>query len=800
MKTARMLLARFRPVPLALALALACSAGYPQAPGSARVLDAVQISIAAQPLAQALNELARQTRLELMVQPGLVAGKTAPAVSGRLTPQQALDRVLSGSGLAASIDGNAVIVREVPAGAGSAVLPVVRVSADTGSGGAQVLGYVAKRSASGTKSDTALIETPQSISVIGKQQLEDQKPRAIGEALNYTPGAFTGLAGSSNRYDYVALRGFKDSSVDSTLLDGLRMLSDQGSYSSMQVDPFFLERIDVVRGPASVLFGRASPGGVVALTSMTPQFQPHREIELTMGHHGRAEAGFNFAGPLDEQGLVAYRVMGLARDMDSQFQHVKEQRQAVAPSLAINLSSRTLLLLQGYFQHDPEGSYHSGVPADASVNASHNGSKISRNFFDGDPSVEKYQRTQRFLGYQLEHVFNPQWKFRQNFRHVSASTTLRQVYGYGWASSDTLTRYYSGADEATRGLTMDNQLEGSFQGGAVKHTLVTGLDYQKRHVDGTWSWGNASPINVFTPSYGDAGLSDLDGAPIDRHLEQTGLYVQDQAALGRWRFTLGGRQDWARASNQQGSGTPARWSGSKFTKRVGAVYLFDDGLAPYIGYSDGFNPSLRTDQEGKNLAPAEARQTELGLRYQPPGSDTLLSAAVYQLTQDNVASRPVGASYYVPSGKVRSRGLELEAHMPLGKQLALLGSYTFTDMKYLESAEGYAGNTPVQAPRHMASVRGDWSFAPGYMVGAGVRYVGSSWVDDANSFKVRPYTLVDLMLRVDLQRLSPALKGGSLRISANNLFDKTYVASCYSAQYCYWGDARALMATLGYQW
>jgi iron complex outermembrane receptor protein len=305
---------------------------------------------------------------------------------------------------------------------------------------------------------------------------------------------------------------------------------------------------------------------------------------------------------------------------------------------------------------------------------------------------------------------------------------------------------------------------------------------------------------VFNPSYGAPGLTGVTSDPIDRKLDQTGLYLQNQTELDRWRFTLGGRMDWAKASNQYGTGNPAQWSGSKFTKRAGVVYLFDNGVAPYVGYSDGFNPSLRNDQQGKNLPPAETKQVEVGVRYQPKGSNTMLSAAVYELSQKNVATRPVGVFYYEPTGKVRSRGLELEARSQLGRNVSVLASYTYTDMKFTESSDGFTGNTPYQAPRHMASVWGDWNFSPGYTVGAGARYVGSSWVDNANSQKVPAYTLVDLMFRVDLAQLNPSFRGANLRLSVNNLFDKTYVASCLSQQYCYWGDARSVTATVTYQW
>lgn len=710
------------------------------------------------------------------------------ALAARLTCAALLGAALPMLGMAQSTTGEV-----------SATLPTTTAVGRGETAQSPGKGFVAKQSAAGTKTDTPIIETPQSISVVTQQQLDDQKPRGLSEALNYTSGAFTALVGASNRYDYVALRGFNDSSVDNTLLDGLRLMSDQGSYSSFQIDPYFLQRIDVLKGPGSILYGRASPGGVVALTSKKPLFQPYHEVEVTVGNRNRLEGAFDISGPVDQNGVMAFRVTGLARGMDTQFEHVREQRFAIAPSLAINFSPDTHLLLQAYLQHDPEGGYHSGVPAEGSI-FPRNGRFISRYFFDGDPTVEKYRRTERMVGYQFEHAFNDQWTVRQNFRYVFGDTRLRQIYGFGWASADELTRYYSGAREATHAYTVDNQLEGKFTTGAVKHTMLFGLDYQKRHVDGFWESGSADPINAFNPVYGSPGLTGVTASPIDRWLEQTGVYLQDQIAIDRWRFTLGVREDHAKASNVFGTGAPSEWSGSKFTKRAGVVYLFDNGIAPYFSYADGFNPSLRADQQGNLLQPATAKQFEAGVRYQPKGSSTMLSAAVFNLDQENVATKPVGQVYYVPSGKIRTRGVELEARTQVTDTVSMLANTTFTHMKFIESADGFVGNTPYQVPRYMASAWVDWTFLPGYTAGMGLRYVGTSYGDNANSFKVPPYTLVDLMLRMDLARWDASLKGAKLQLSAKNVLNKNYVASCLSSTYCYWGYARNVMATISYQW
>ncbi|MCA7083863.1 TonB-dependent siderophore receptor [Cupriavidus sp. DB3] len=768
-----------------------------------------QYDIPAGPLAEALTRYAQQAGVAITVDADKLRGLRTQGLRGRYGVDEGFGILLRGSGYAIGRTpaGYLLVPAATPAPqasaapADAAMLPAVTVTGSQETALSPGVGFVAKRSAAGTKTDTPLAETPQSISVVTRQQLDDQKPRSVSEALNYTPGAFTALVGATNRYDYVALRGFIDSSVDNSLLDGLKVLGDPGSYSSMQVDPYFLERIDVIRGPASVLYGRASPGGVVALTSKRPQFERAGEAQVTVGNRNRYEAGFDVTGPIDDNGVAAYRITAIGRSMDTQYRHVEEERFAIAPSLLLNISPDTRLLLQAYLQRDPHGGYHGAIPSDATITAAHNGRRILRSFFDGEPGHNEFTRTQRMVGYQFEHAFNDRWQFRQNFRYLSSDVTLQQVYGYGWAGPNTLTRYYSGANESLDAFIVDNQLQGQFDTGPLKHTLLFGVDYQHRHVDGWWESGSAAPIDAFDPVYGNAGLSGLFRANIDRKLEQTGLYLQDQIAWDRWRLVLGGRHDMAKVSNLGfGAASRSEWDGSKFTRRAGLVYLFDNGIAPYASYSEGFNPSGSTARDGSLLPPTESRQVEIGVRYQPPRSSTLLSASLYDLTQDKVAARVLSTPYYQPAGKVRSRGLELEARSRVTDKLSLLASYTYTHMRYVESPEGVVGNTPYQAPQHMASVWADYLVFPGFTVGAGVRYVGTSWADNENSLKVPSYTLVDLMMRLDLSRISPSLKGAGLRVAATNLFDKTYVSSCAGLLNCYYGEARNVMATLTYQW
>ncbi|KAG1218191.1 hypothetical protein G6F35_008519 [Rhizopus arrhizus] len=399
----------------------------------------------------------------------------------------------------------------------------------------------------------------------------------------------------------------------------------------------------------------------------------------------------------------------------------------------------------------------------------------------------------RAISYQFDHRFNDRWTFRQNARYVSSDVALKQVYGYGWANGTELNRYYSGADESLNAFAIDNQLQGKFETGAVKHTVLLGLDYQNRHADGRWDSGSASNLNAFHPDYAYGNVQITSRTFFDRRLEQTGFYLQDQLAYDRWRLILSGRQDEVRTTESSRTGDYASkqsWSGSKFTKRAGLVYLFDNGVSPYVSYSESFNPNAYTDQQGNLLPPTQSKQYEAGVKFQPPGTENMVTLAAFDLTQDNVANRVLAQTYYTPAGKVRSRGIELEGKARLTDNFTMLAAYTFTAMTYRESTEGLTGNTPYQAPRHMASLWGDYQFDSGLGVGAGVRYVGTSWADSANTLKVPAYTLVDLSVRYDLGRLSSSLKGMSVRVAANNLLDKTYVASCASLNYCYYGEER----------
>ena len=775
-------------------------------------------AIAAGPLGEALNQFARQAGITLAATPMQTAAAQSPGLQGSYSADQALTILLGSSGLqAVSQDGSNYVLR---ASAGEAMsLPTTDIRGFAlGNALGSMDGYNATHSQIATKTSTALLETSQSVSVVTRQQMDDQGSQTVSQAMRYTPGVLTNPYGATHRYDYVAMRGFNDGSVDNIYLDGLKSMGDSGTYSTMQVDPYFLERVDILKGPSSVLYGRSSPGGLVALTSKKPLYEPYHQIQATVGTQGQRGVGFDFSGPLDDDKRIAYRLTGLTDKSDTQFDHAEEKRYALAPTVSIDFSEDTSLTLQAYLQHDPKGGYHGGVPASGTLHQ-RNGQRISENFFDGEPGVDGYRRNQQSFGYQFEHRFNDVFTARQNFRYLDSKVNLDQVYAYDWTTptSNDLTRYYSGGDERLHAFIVDNMLQAEFFTGAAKHTALLGVDYQRRKTVVDWTSGSVAPLNGFNPAYGNSAISYYSPTSYLRRLEQTGVYAQDLIELDKWRFSLGLRQDWVETSDENRlaeSGRPAGTEISdrrtKFTGRAGVLYLFDNGIAPYLSYSESFNPNSYSDSTGNPLAPTDGTQWEAGIKYQPPGTDNLFTASVFRIDQENLASKLPQENFYRPIGAVRSQGLELEAHMQLTDNFKLLGSYTLTDIEYSKSMISTLstatnpienkGNSPTQAPKHMASLWGDYAFNEGALdglrLGAGVRYVGYSWADAENTMKVPSYTLFDASVGYDLSKVG--IKGVDVRVNANNLTNESYIATCASLSFCYMGEERNVSATVSY--
>ena len=652
-----------------------------------------------------------------------------------------------------------------------------------------------------TKLATPDIETPQSVSIVTREQFEEQGATSVRQAVSYTPGVYSNQIGASNRFDYIVLRGFSDGSLDNVYLDGLKMMGDTNSHSSLVVDPWFLEDIEVVRGPASVLYGRSSPGGIVALTSRKPSFDAGGEVKMFAGNNNQRGAAFDVTGALDDHDRVAARLSGMTRYADSQFGPLKEERYALMPSLTWRITDQTRLDLMAYLHRDPEGGSHSGLPYDGTV-VPHYGQKISNTFYEGEDDYDKYDRRENMVGYNIEHMFDSGWSVRQKLRYLHTDVELNQVYAAGWLNETELNRGYSGSDEKMSAITLDNQLDGSFDTWQVNHRLLVGIDYQDRSNNTTGYYGAFPPIDAFNPVYG-AKPDYIDMYAREKHkLRQTGYYLQDQMSWDRWRITLGGRYDQVSVSNiDKIKDTRSDLDKNNFSTRAALLYLFDNGFAPYVSYSTAFTPTSFADENGNLLAPMKGKQWEAGLKYEPEGLNSQFSASVFRINQTNIATKEEPTDPYRSIGEIESEGVELEAISQLTDSFRLQAAYTYTDIRYKKSSPEEQGKRAVYAPRNQASawLSYDVKSGPldGLTLGSGVRYVNGITSDRLNTHTLPSYTLVDMVIGYDLTNIG--IKGLSAQLNVNNLTDKRYVAACNSLSYCYFGAERSIVGSVSWK-
>ncbi|EFN5336039.1 ferrichrome porin FhuA [Escherichia coli] len=682
----------------------------------------------------------------------------------------------------------------------------------------------ARQSATGTKTDTPIQKVPQSISVVTAEEMALHQPKSVKEALSYTPGVAVGTRGASNTYDYLIIRGFAaDGQSQNNYLNGLKM---QGNfYNDAVIDPYMLERAEIMRGPVSVLYGKSSPGGLLNMVSKRPTTEPLKEVQFKAGTDSLFQTGFDFSDALDDDGVYSYRLTGLARSANAQQKGAEEQRYAIAPAFTWRPNDKTNFTFLSYFQNEPETGYYGWLPKEGTVEPLPNGKRLPTDFNEGAKN-NTYSRNEKMIGYSFDHEFNDTFTVRQNLRFAQNKVSQKSVYGYGMCSDPlyssnpssspcanvpqsqwghTLTRQYVIDNEKLENFSVDTQLQSKFATGSVDHTLLTGVDFMRMRND-IDSWfgyaGSVAPSDIYNldRSDFDFGAHPNPSGPYRVLLKQkqTGLYVQDQAQWDKVLVTLGGRYDWAEQSSfNRDYGNKSERDDKEFTWRGGVNYLFDNGVTPYFSYSESFEPASQTDANGDLFAPSKGKQYEVGVKYVPEDRPIVVTGALYQLTKtNNLMADPNGSLFSVEGGEIRARGVELEAKAALSASVNLVGSYTYTDAEYTTDTN-YKGNTPAQVPKHMASLWADYTFFDGPLsgltLGTGGRYTGSSYGDPANSFKVGSYTVVDALVRYDLARVGMA--GSNVALHVNNLFDREYVASCFNTYGCFWGAERQVVAT-----
>ena len=799
--------------PSLLAVAIALSA--PMASGP--VLAAEQASsvraynLPAAPLASTLNQIASQAGLALSLNPSLAAGKTSAPVQGQFDATGALREALRGTGLQLE-QSSAGTFSLVAVPEDVLALPTTNVTGveNTESAWGPVDGYLATRTAAGTKTDTALVEAPRSISVATRQQMDDRNVQNIDDAVRYMPGIVASSYGSDTRADWLRVRGFEPTQF----LDGLPL--PKGVYANPKQETWNLDRLALLRGPASSVYGQTPPGGMLDMVSRRPSAESSSEIQVEYGSDNHRQINFASTGKIDEDGRFLYGLSAVVRDSGTQIDHVDNKRYNIAPSLTWNIDDDTKFTLLTQFTRDDTGITSQFLPIQGTKIRSPLGD-ISHNKNLGDPDWEYYDRTYYALGYAFEHRLNDVWQFKQNLRYTKSDLSFQALTpgAYPFTQVDAqgnVGRSSTSVDEDISQFAVDNNFQADFATGDVGHTLLIGLDHQRTNTNYTSIFGDGLTTNVNNPIYGlpivRPPRSDA-FYDYDQKTYQTGLYVQDQMYIDQWRLTLGGREDWVHTGTKffnKGDATNTERD-KKFSANAAISYVFDNGIVPYLSYAESFQPtSNATASPTDSFKPTEGEQWELGIKYQPPGSNTLLTAAVYTLTQKNVSVTTTNSnnvSITSQTGEVKVKGLELEAVSDVTENLKVIAAYTLAKSEVQDGA--FKGNRLQLMPNQQASLWTDYTWHTGVLdgfgVGGGVRYTGNTYGDQANTElgKADAFTVFDAAVHYDLGRLDNSLKGASLALNATNLFDKDYISTCDSF-YCYYGDQRSVVASATYKW
>ena len=658
--------------------------------------------------------------------------------------------------------------------------------------------YVPTINVSATKIAIPLIETPQAISVITRDQMDVLNFQNLEQAVRYTSGIIGENFGPDERYDWLTLRGFQPVEY----IDGLQ--APIGSTSNVGIDLWGAESVEVLKGPSGVLYGQTPPGGIVNVTTRRPQDKFHAEAQAQLGSFSDKQLAGDVTGSLVGDGVLEGRLTGLWRDRGIQEDFVKSKRTYLAPTLTWNISPDTQLSFLSYYQHDQLFGDGGGfLPAVGTILPDPNG-HIAISFDAGEPNYNKFTREQFAAGWEFSHKVNETVTFKQNARYSRANSYSQSVYGAGLsADMVTLNRYNFIFPEDVRQAAVDSRLELRGATGGVEHTAVVGFDLRNLKNASDLGFGFGPSLNLFHPVYGQPNppLFLPTYAYLRQEQRQSGIYGQDEMKIDHWRVTLSAREDWLNTKNTQ---THASVGDRAFTYRSGLNYVFDSGLAPYAAFSTSFLPNSGADFGGTPFVPSTGHQVEAGLKYEPrvvpQGVNVFASAAIYDLKQEHVTtSDPNHAFFSVQTGEVEVKGLELEAVARIYERWSLNASYAYTDSKVLKSnASDLGKQLPIVAP-HKAALFADYTSQIGSLAGfgggAGIRFLGKNYGDPANTPKLRgdDVTLIDALVHYNWH-------AWSIKLNAANLLDKVYIQRCSSLSQCFYASRRNVFLTVGRTW
>ncbi|NQZ30786.1 MAG: TonB-dependent siderophore receptor [Oceanospirillaceae bacterium] len=648
--------------------------------------------------------------------------------------------------------------------------------------------------ASALKVDTPMAETPKSVSVISQTTLENRSVQKLDEAMRYTAGVLSAPYGADNDADWFKVRGFDAA----TYLNGNRVFKD--GYYSWMIEPVGLASVEVVKGPASILFGAAPPGGAVNAVQKTPTKTPQGNIAVEVGSRNHTQISLDQSGWLDENGDKRYRVVSVLRDQDGELEGTDNQRLYLAPSLSIDISAQTKITFLGSFLKDSGVPTNPFFPAYGTLISAVEG-KIDPSTNFGEPGYDAYERTQASIGYQLEHQLDATWTLSQNFNYGYNDQLLHSTYAFPNSTSTTLSRGHVYREGNSYSTTLDNKAIAKWDSDNTEHTLLLGVDLQQHINDGKEidSYG-FNAIDALNPVYGNHTPVDTDTAT-KREIskQQISAYAQYQSTFDQqWVAVLGARFDFVNTKNNNLSSNVKEQRKDRQTSlNLGLMYLAENGLAPYINYSESFEVLSTVDSTTSKLyKPLEGRQTEIGIKYTPEDFDGYFNVAWFDIKQKNALVTDPTTWVKTQTGEVTSQGIEAEVVAQLNDHLQVGANYTYTDVRTDETS-GQGTQQAGLVPRHSAATWFEYDMKAtaqqGFSFGSGLRYTGAS-VDNPGSsdLEVPGHLVVDAHAKYQFNKQWQA------QLNVSNLTDKEYVSSC--DYYCYLGESRKVVAQIKYNW
>ena len=666
----------------------------------------------------------------------------------------------------------------------------------------EVVVYGAGYRTTGTKSELSPLEAPLSYEVYDAEVLELRQVDSINEAMRYVPGITPESRGAVTIFDQYTIRGFVSYN---NYYDGLPLQYNRLWNLLPQVDAFATQSVEVLKGPISVLYGSAPPGGMINQVGKQPLSEEHNRFRGRVGTDNLVEVALDSTGPVSDS--VDYRIVMLYRDKDGQQVTTKEERLTIAPSLTWQVSDRTSLNLNLYFQNDPEMVPSTPLPALGTLYDADYG-RLESDAYAGDQNWAGFDREVLMVGYKLNHEFNENVSFLQNFRYTNADGFQKNTYNYGLAGdARTLIRSAYFTDEENEGVAIDNQLAWRLDVGQTSHRLLLGMEYQKLKSD--IAYGDTLAINTPTIDLGnpDHDQFDPDSLPLDSYgeqhdidQEQFGIYLQDEITWGNLTVLGGLRWDTYESSDMVENvylgfeyGSTTEIDQDKFSARVGAIYTFDNGLAPYVSYAESFEPTSGVDSlTGEAFKPTTAKQFEIGIKFRSADGNITATAAYFDLRKQNVVVNTPDFLQYTQTGEVKSQGLELSVVAAVTASFDITANFTELDVVVSKNELNPAlvGLHPVWVADRQASLWATWRPREDISVNAGVRHVGESQLDALNTDVVPAYTVFDAALSWQVD------DSFRLGLNATNLTDKSFIGSCYDANNCWFGAERSIEFTL----